>query len=58
MKHIYNIWTTIEKVTITDDDETYEDIENTHVKIGVTQSFEAAEAFQKSLISEDNIINS
>jgi len=39
-KIYYNVWTVIEKVTISDSDEVYEDLDETQTKIGKTYTKE------------------
>lgn len=45
----YNVWTIIEKVTITDNDEEYEDIPTTYVKVGMTDTLDEAIDIQNDL---------
>tara|TARA_Y100000310_G_C20590770_1_gene767863 strand:+ start:1159 stop:1335 length:177 start_codon:yes stop_codon:yes gene_type:complete len=55
-KVYYNVWTIVEKVTITDDDEIYEDIDDTSVKVGKTETLNQATDIQKQLSKEYNSI--
>jgi len=55
-KVYYNVWTIIEKVTITDDDEIYKDIDDTSVKVGKTETLNQAIDIQNKLSKEYNSI--
>jgi len=48
----YNIWTIIEKVTVTDEDEIYEDIDDTYVKVGKTETLDQAIDIQRELSNQ------
>ena len=45
----YNVWTVIEKVTVSADDEIYEDIDDSYIKIGKTETLNQAIDIQKEL---------
>ena len=47
----YNVWTVIEKVTVTDEDEIYKDIDDTYVKVGKTKTLDEAIDIQKELFN-------
>ena len=38
----YNVWTIIEKVTVTDEDEIFEDIDDTYFRVGKTKTLDEA----------------
>jgi|TARA_Y100000310_G_scaffold345581_1_gene466890 hypothetical protein len=55
-KVYYNVWTIVEKVTIINDDETYEDIDDALVKVGKTETLEQAIDLQNKLGKEHDSI--